>query len=266
VLPQRPQLLRGLGAVAALIGVGSATAGAITLMHEAPPSRARISLPGPADPAFLVGRPAKLADRPHSSWWAPVRHGAIARRAPPPSAEPVALVRARTPEGTRNVVQVLGRERGRSGALWVQVRLPSGTREVTGWLDRGDLSGYGFVNTRLIVDRRRLRATLLRGGRPVFGTVVGVGQPSSPTPAGEFYVRNRLTRYRSPAYGPIAFGTSARSTAVTDWPGGGFVGIHGTDRPELLPGRVSHGCIRMPNRAIRRLDELMPIGTPITIR
>jgi lipoprotein-anchoring transpeptidase ErfK/SrfK len=97
-------------------------------------------------------------------------------------------------------------------------------------------------------------------------TVVGVGQPSSPTPAGEFYVRNRLTRYRSPAYGPIAFGTSARSTAVTDWPGGGFVGIHGTDHPELLPGRVSHGCIRMPNRAIRRLGELMPIGTPITIR
>jgi L,D-transpeptidase catalytic domain len=266
VLPQRRQLVRGLGALAALIGIGAATAGAIALVNEAPPSRAGTALPGPADPAFLVGRPAKLADRPYSSWWAPVRHGAIARRAPNLSAEPVALVRRRTPEGTRNVIQVLGRAHGRSGALWVQVRLPSGGREVTGWLERSALSGYGSVNTRLIVDRARLRATLLREGRPVFSAVVGVGQPSSPTPAGEFYVRNRLTRYRSPAYGPIAFGTSARSTAVTDWPGGGFVGIHGTDRPELLPGRVSHGCIRMPNRAIRRLGELMPIGTPVTIR
>jgi lipoprotein-anchoring transpeptidase ErfK/SrfK len=266
VLPQRRQLLRGLGVVAALIGVGAATAAAIALVNEAPPSRAPLPLPGPADPAFLVGRPAKLADRPHSSWWAPVRHEAIARRAPTPLAEPVALVRKRTPEGTRNVVQVLGRTHGPSGALWVQVRLPSGAREVTGWLERDALSGYDSVNTRLIVDRARLRATLLREGRPVLSSVVGVGQPSSPTPAGEFYVRNRLTRYRSPAYGPIAFGTSARSTAVTDWPGGGFVGIHGTDRPELLPGRVSHGCIRMPNGVIRRLGELMPIGTPVTIR
>jgi L,D-transpeptidase catalytic domain len=266
VLPQRRQLHRGLGALAALLGIGAATAGAIALVDEAPPSRARTPLPKPADPAFLVGRPATLADRPHSSWWAPVRHRAIARRAPTLSAEPIARVPRRTPEGTTNVIQVLGRAHGRSGGVWVQVRLPSGARELTGWLERGALSGYGIVNTRLIVDRAGLRATLLRAGLPVFSTVVGVGQPSSPTPAGEFYVRNRLTRYRSPAYGPIAFGTSARSTAVTDWPGGGFVGIHGTDRPELLPGRVSHGCIRMPNRAIRRLGELMPIGTPVTIR
>ena len=266
MLPQRRQLLRGLGPVAALIGVGAATAGAIALVNEATSSRVRTSLPSPPDPAFLVGRPAKLADPPHRSWWAPVRHRAMAHRAPTPSAEPVALVRRRTPEGTRNVIQVLGRAHGRSGALWVQVRLPSGSREMTGWLERGALGGYDFVNTRLIVDRARLRATLLREGQPIFSAVVGVGQPTSPTPAGEFYVRNRLTRYRSPAYGPIAFGTSARSNAVTDWPGGGFVGIHGTDRPELLPGRVSHGCVRMPNRAIRRLGELMPIGTPISIK
>ena len=47
---------------------------------------------------------------------------------------------------------------------------------------------------------------------------------------------------------------------------GGFVGIHGTDRPDLLPGRVSHGCIRMRNEDILRLAELPPIGTPLSIR
>lgn len=51
-------------------------------------------------------------------------------------------------------------------------------------------------------------------------------------------------------YGPLAFGISARSAVLTDWPAGGFVGIHGTDRPDLLPGRVSHGCIRMASRAL----------------
>jgi lipoprotein-anchoring transpeptidase ErfK/SrfK len=43
------------------------------------------------------------------------------------------------------------------------------------------------------------------------------------------------------------------------------IGIHGTDQPWLIPGRPSHGCIRVPNPAIRRLARLMPIGTPVRI-
>jgi lipoprotein-anchoring transpeptidase ErfK/SrfK len=61
------------------------------------------------------------------------------------------------------------------------------------------------------------------------------------------------------------FGTTARSETLTDWPAGGYVGIHGTDRPELLPGRVSHGCIRLRNEDILALEQLMPIGTPVRI-
>ena len=111
-----------------------------------------------------------------------------------------------------------------------------------------------------------LTATLLRDGQPVFRADVGIGRARWPTPRGRFYVRNRLTRYRSPSYGPLAFGTSARSERLTDWPAGGFVGIHGTDQPGLLPGRVSHGCIRMRNGDIVRLSRLMDVGTPLTIR
>ena len=85
-------------------------------------------------------------------------------------------------------------------------------------------------------------------------------------PRGEFIIRNRLTRYRSAFYGPIALGTSARSTTLTDWPGGGYVGIHGTNEPELIPGAVSHGCIRMRNADIVRLARALPVGSPLTIR
>jgi lipoprotein-anchoring transpeptidase ErfK/SrfK len=95
---------------------------------------------------------------------------------------------------------------------------------------------------------------------------VGVGKASTPTPAGSFYVRDRVTRYASPFYGPVAFGTSARSATLTDWPGGGFVGIHGTDRPDLVPGRVSHGCVRLRNADILRLAAMLPVGTPLQIR
>jgi lipoprotein-anchoring transpeptidase ErfK/SrfK len=76
-----------------------------------------------------------------------------------------------------------------------------------------------------------------------------------------------LTGFSDPLYGPVAFGTSARSAVLTDWNGGGgVIGIHGTDHPEILPGRVSHGCVRMPNPSIRRLHRLMPLGTPVAIR
>ena len=100
----------------------------------------------------------------------------------------------------------------------------------------------------------------------MFRARVGVGTRRAPTPAGRFYVRDIVTRYRSPMYGPVAFGTSARSETLTDWPGGGFVGVHGMDRPDLIPGRVSHGCIRMRNADVLRLARLMPVGTPLTIR
>jgi lipoprotein-anchoring transpeptidase ErfK/SrfK len=66
-------------------------------------------------------------------------------------------------------------------------------------------------------------------------------------------------------YGPRAFGTSACS-GLSDWPGGGVIGIHGTNQPYLIPGWPSHGCIRVANRPIRRLARLMPIGTPVRIR
>jgi lipoprotein-anchoring transpeptidase ErfK/SrfK len=131
---------------------------------------------------------------------------------------------------------------------------------------RASLGGYHFVRTRLVVDTHALVATLYRGRRAVFRAPVGVGTSAAPTPRGQFYVRDRLTTLDRGFYGPVAFGTSARSAVLTDWPAGGFIGIHGTDRPDLLPGRVSHGCIRLRNADILRLGRLMPVGTPISIR
>jgi lipoprotein-anchoring transpeptidase ErfK/SrfK len=66
-------------------------------------------------------------------------------------------------------------------------------------------------------------------------------------------------------YGPFALGTSAYAPTLNEWPGGGIVGIHGTDEPQLIPGRPSHGCIRLRNGYIARLWRLVEVGTPIEI-
>jgi hypothetical protein len=46
---------------------------------------------------------------------------------------------------------------------------------------------------------------------------------------------------------------------------GNEIAIHGTDRPELLGRRVSHGCIRLSNENAQRLFHNVQIGTPIII-
>ena len=223
-------------------------------------------LPQPVKPAFVPGKPRFLRTSAEAARWAVVRTAVSARVSPSARARTITRVETQTPEGTSNIVLVLGNRVDEAGALWIRVRLAVLGEPSTGWIPREALGGYGTVTTHLVVDRGSLQATLFRGGRAIFRADVGVGQPAWPTPPGNFYIRNKLTGFASPMYGPIAFGTSARSRVLTDWPAGGFVGIHGTDRPELLPGRVSHGCIRLRNEDILRLSKLMPVGTPLTIK
>jgi hypothetical protein len=203
---------------------------------------------------------------PAPTYWAYVIHPTVARADPSATAARVGLVRGVTPEGETNLVLAYEQQRDQNDRLWVRVPLSTLPNGLKGWVPRVTLGDFHSVRTHLIVDRAGMRAYLLRNGHVVFSTPVGVGRPQWPTPAGQFYVRVRLTHFGDPFYGPIAFGTNARSPWLTDWPEGGVVGIHGTDAPQLLPGRVSHGCIRMPNAAIVRLARLMPLGTPVTIR
>ena len=265
---RRPPPSRRLVATAGVTLAAVLVAGAAALRAPEPPAAhvaAAGTPPPPIVPAFAPGTPRRLGSTRHVSVWAPVARAAAARSAATGGAPVIARLSPATPEGTRNTVAVLARTRDSSGTPWVRVGLavlPNGT---TGWVPRTALGGYGTVRTRLDVDLTALRATLYRNGRAVFTAAVGIGTASAPTPTGQFYIRNRLVRYRSPAYGPVAFGTSARSPTATDWPAGGFVGIHGTDRPDLVPGRISHGCIRMRNPDVRELARRMPVGTPVTI-
>jgi len=223
------------------------------------------TLAPPAQPAFTVATPRPLRASRGLARWAPVLRPAVARAGWRQHAPVVARISTQTPEGTTNILLVIGVRRDPMGGLWAHVRLPILPNNTTGWVQRSALGGYRFVATHLIVDLRSLEATLYRGRTALFRAPVGVGAKGTPTPVGRFYIRDRLTRYASPFYGPIAFGTSARSPVLTDWPAGGYVGIHGTNEPQLIPGRISHGCVRLRNADIRRLAKLMPIGTPVTI-
>jgi hypothetical protein len=197
--------------------------------------------------------------------WAQVLTRVPARAQPIASARAVTRLDTMTTDGTHNIVLVLSEKAFSPTKTWYRIRLPILPNNSTGWVQAGALGPLFSVNTHLYVDRAHFRATLKRNGKTIFTSIVGVGRSIWPTPRGEFYIRSKLTNFNDPFYGPIAFGTSARSATLTDWPGGGFVGVHGTNEPGILPGRVSHGCIRMPNASIVKLARLMPVGTPLTI-
>jgi lipoprotein-anchoring transpeptidase ErfK/SrfK len=197
--------------------------------------------------------------------WAGVMRPAVVRTEPRESARIVARLETKTSDRTQNVVLVLGGIELEGGQTWYRVRLPILPNNATGWVRKASLSDLYTVDTHLYISLAKLTATLERDGKVIFRTHVGLGTSTNPTPRGQFYVRTKMVGFDSPVYGPLAYGTSARSPTLTYWPGGGYVGIHGTNQPEILPGYVSHGCIRMPNEAILKLSRLMPVGTPITI-
>jgi hypothetical protein len=186
------------------------------------------------------------------------------RSRPSDQARRVARLRLQTEDGPLETYLALASRLDSSGRTWVRIRVPGRPNGRTGWVDRDALGPLFEVTTMLRVDRRALRATLYDGGRKIWTSRIGIGKSATPTPAGRYWIRSRLKGFGGGAYGPWAFGTAAYSR-LSDWPGGGVIGIHGTNEPGLIPGRPSHGCIRVPNDRVRVLARLMPVGTPVQI-
>jgi lipoprotein-anchoring transpeptidase ErfK/SrfK len=205
-----------------------------------------------------------LSNETTRTTWAFPAYAARIHVEPSVNSRAIAKLRVGTPDGMGLQTYLLLSERTTPSSTWVKLRVPGRPNGRTGWVQRGALSDFQVVNTELVVNRATERLTLYRNGRAVLRAPVAVGKRSTPTPAGHFWITEAFAS-TDPAYGPYAFGTTAYS-ALSDWPGGGVVGLHGTNEPWLVPGAPSHGCIRLHNRDILRLERLLPIGTPIWIR
>ena len=200
-----------------------------------------------------------------TSTWAYLENATTRTHHRPSRSRVLGYLRLTTQDKTSELVLEQQRELVH-GSWWVQVRLPLRPAGQIGWVPQRTLGAPQTVDTYLVVSTEKTTLTLYRNGKVIFSTRVGTGAPSTPTPHGQFYIRDRLDGFSAGSiYGPLAFGTSALSNVETDWPGGGVIGIHGTNEPSLIPGHPSHGCIRVPNWEIVKLARLLPIGTPLTI-
>ncbi|HJP64825.1 MAG TPA: L,D-transpeptidase, partial [Actinomycetota bacterium] len=115
---------------------------------------------------------------------------------------------------------------------------------------------------RLVVDLSSYTLRHFRDGKLLQQFQVGVGRPEFPTPTGTYFIWAQVPQgMPNGPYGVFALGTSAFSSVIDD----GRVGVHGTADPSDRGHRVSHGCIRVYNTDMVKLERV-PLGTPLVIR
>jgi L,D-transpeptidase catalytic domain len=198
--------------------------------------------------------------------WAYVQSiGAVFAR-PTSTSRRIARLHWYTEDGFPEIYLLLRAHWDAGGQEWVRLRLPMRPNGTTGWVRVQDLAPFHLTHEQIVVDRVRLRLSLYRDGALLWSAPVAVGKPSTPTPVGHYWIRERFAIVDpGSGYWPYAFGTSDYST-LTDWPGGGVVGIHGPYyQPWAIPGRVSHGCIRLRVADDAWLAHHISLGTPLRV-
>jgi lipoprotein-anchoring transpeptidase ErfK/SrfK len=150
---------------------------------------------------------------------------------------------------------------------WVKVYLPTRPNGSTGWIKKKTVSLHGHsYRVTINLDKHVLKAW--NGKKKIIKTPIGVGRAVTPTPTGLYYITELLKQPDpSGTYGPYAFGLSAHSNVLNEFAGrDGVLGIHGTNFPQGIGTDVSHGCIRLSNKAIIKLAHKLPVGTPVKIK
>jgi lipoprotein-anchoring transpeptidase ErfK/SrfK len=163
-----------------------------------------------------------------------------------------------------SVVLAVGRldHAGTGEPMWYRITVPGRPNGRTGWIPAASVE-VKPVDRWLVIYRGARKFEFYVEDRLVRTGKVAIGAKGMETPTGLFYVQAKF----DPSWevlGAYAFETSGYSK-LSDWPGGGVVGVHGTNTPALIGQAVSHGCVRLLNKDIQYLRGVVPVGTPIKI-
>jgi lipoprotein-anchoring transpeptidase ErfK/SrfK len=167
------------------------------------------------------------------------------------------------PDYRMQEILAVGRRVGADGKTWYHISVPMRPNGTYGWIPASSVA-LSPTKGQIVVDRAHRTIDLYWQGKHVYHAIVAVGAPGMETPVGHYYVAARFVP-DDPFLGVFAVETSAYSR-LTEWPGGGVVGIHGTSMPQLLGQAVSHGCVRVANSTALLLRRYAQLGTPIWIR
>ena len=187
-----------------------------------------------------------------------------ARSGPSSNARVVKTFHQFRPDYLPTVLLAVAEQRDAAGRLWLKVSVPGRPNGRYGWVSAEFVDSIPIYK-EVVVDLSSRTLSVYDHGRLRYRTRVAIGTRRNPTPTGNFYIQARF-KPTDRILGAFAFETSAYSPTLTEWPGGGVVGIHGWNDPSVLGRAVSHGCIRVSNGAALYLKRQLLSGTPVTIR
>jgi len=183
---------------------------------------------------------------------------------PDPSAHVIRVMHQFRPDYRPQVFFAVRKTTGTDGEVWYRISIPMRPNGTFGWIPAKTVS-LKPTHSQIVINLGRRTIDLYRYGKHKWHGPVAIGAPGRETPVGHYFVASRFVPYHDTFLGVFAEETSAYSK-LTEWPGGGVVGIHGTSLPQLLGKAVSHGCVRVSNTTARKLRALAPLGTPIWIK
>ncbi len=188
----------------------------------------------------------------------------IVRAKPETSAKKVKRMTYFRPDYRAQEILAVATRTAADGTPWYRISVPMRPNGRYGWIPAADAALTPTV-AQIVVHVGRRTIDVFRHGKHAWHGKVAVGAPGMETPLGHYYVQVAFQPKNDPFLGVWALETSAYSK-LTEWPGGGVVGIHGTNEPWLLGKAVSHGCVRVSNLTASHLKHLAPVGTPIWIK
>jgi lipoprotein-anchoring transpeptidase ErfK/SrfK len=119
---------------------------------------------------------------------------------------------------------------------------------------------------RIVVSIPDCKLAVLKSGKVVKIYSTAVGASASPSPAGKYTIVTRLTEPTWYGKGRIV-PPGKNNPLGTRWLGLSVLGygIHGTNNPASIGHSASHGCIRMRNRDVEELFEMVSVGDAVEL-
>lgn len=107
---------------------------------------------------------------------------------------------------------------------------------------------------RIRINLRERQLYLYQGGNLHNTYRVAIGKPSTPSPVGNWVIKNKAI-----LAGGTVYGTRWMGLNIDNY------GIHGNNNPSAIGNAVSLGCIRMYNNDVEHIFSFLPVGTEVTI-
>lgn len=124
------------------------------------------------------------------------------------------------------------------------------------------------LNQRIDINLAACSLALFRDGKKIRLYPIGVGKPSTPTPTGYYKIMTKEINptWIDPSDPEFSIPSGEENPLGYRWMQiYGNYGIHGTNKPDSVGQYVSNGCIRMREKDVEALYDLVEPGTPVDI-